>query len=144
VSNSDIFMYTCYRECLKEEILTLSVGKKKISRITLGALEDLGYVVNYTAADPYGASDIGKCAGCGRRINEQAAAPISSSSCHHGSSYENAIIQGRKMLRKVSQKYKNQDMTKLPEGIVYMGDQQISVAYMHEDGTICSTMVRPK
>jgi hypothetical protein len=132
----------CHRKCLKEEILTLSVGKKKISRITLGALEDLGYVVNYTAADPYGASDIGECAGCGRRINEQAMPPVSSSSCHHGSSYENAIIQGQKMLHKASQHYKNQDMSNLPEGIVYTGDQEISVAYMHEDGTLCSTIVQ--
>jgi recombinational DNA repair protein (RecF pathway) len=122
----------------------LSVGKKKISRITLGALEDLGYAVNYTAADPYSASDIGKCAGCGRRINEQAVSPVSSHSCHHGSSYENAIIQGQTMLRKVSQHYKKQKFGSLPAGIMFTGDQEIAVAYMHEDGTLCSTIVQPK
>lgn len=131
------------RQCLKEEILTLSVGKKKISRITLGALEDLGYVVNYTAADPYGISDIGTCAGCGsRRTHEENQAP-SSSSCHTGAIYNKAIHHGRTILNQAHEHYERNSKQTLPEGVTYIGNRHISVAYMHEDGTLCSTIVTP-
>jgi hypothetical protein len=31
----------------------LNMGLNPLSRLTVGSLEDLGYAVNYTAADPY-------------------------------------------------------------------------------------------
>lgn len=131
------------RQCLKEEILTLSLGKKKISRITLGALEDLGYIVNYTAADPYDISDIGTCAGCGsRRTNDEGnKAPVSS--CQQGEIYDKAVRHGRKILNQAHEHYETNYKEKLPEGVVYIGNRQISVAYIHEDGTLCSTIVTP-
>jgi hypothetical protein len=125
------------RQCLLNEVLTLAIGPKKVSRITLGALEDLGYVVNYTAADPYGASDIGFCDTCpGTRRTE---APPSSS-CHTGAVYNKAVFHGRQILSKAHAHYQSQS---LPEGVIYTGNQQISVVYMHEDGTLCSTVVTP-
>jgi hypothetical protein len=128
-----------FRNCLKGEVLTRVLGKKKVSRITLGSLEDLGYVVNYTAADPYGPSDIGQCRGCGRRrISGEVVPPVPL--CHQGAAYENAIMQGQKMLQKVQAQY---DSAVLPEGIIYIGDQSITVAYKNEDGTICSAVAAP-
>ena len=50
------FLFFVHSDCLQNEVLTHTLGEKKISRVTLGSLEDLGYVVNYTAADPYGQS----------------------------------------------------------------------------------------
>jgi hypothetical protein len=123
--------------------LTLSTGKKKISRIALGALEDLGYVVKYTAADPYGISDIGTCAGCGGRRTHEKESKIPASSCPTGAIYNQAIHHGRKILKEAHEHYESNSQQKLPEGVVYIGNRQISVAYIHEDGTLCSTIVTP-
>ena len=49
---------------------TISTGAK-ISRITVGAIEDLGYTVDYSGADAYGYSDLGSSCKCkGRRLGE--------------------------------------------------------------------------
>ena len=51
---------------------TISKGAK-ISRITVGAIEDLGYTVDYNGADDYGYSDLGSSCKCkGRRLGETA------------------------------------------------------------------------
>ena len=120
------------------EVLTLPLGKKKVSRITLASLEDMGYVVNYTAADPYGPEDIGVCNGCeSRRVMDE----ISMNPCYQGPAYESAIKVGQSMLGDA--KKRKSDITNLPDGIVFVGDQRIVVAYMLEDGTMCSTTVTP-
>jgi hypothetical protein len=143
-----------YRTCLKNEILTYTLGEKKVSRITLGSLEDLGYVVNYTA-DPYGIEDIGTC-GCNINTralrqtsmdqNDEASKSSSSStsSCHQGVVYDRAVIHGRKMLQKLHDHHlKQMEHSSLPDDIEFVGHKRITVAYMHEDGTLCSAIVRP-
>jgi hypothetical protein len=126
------------RQCLRDEVLTLAIGTKKVSRITLGALEDLGYVVNYTAADPYGPSNIGTCSTCGGARRAKA----TSSSCHSGEVFDKAVYHGRKIMNNAHDHYQG-NVKSLPEGVIYVGNQQISVAYIHEDGTMCSTIVTP-
>jgi hypothetical protein len=126
-------------------VLTFTLGPKKISRVTLASLEDLGYVVNYTAADPYGPSDIGTCAGCngnrnlkGNGSNEMK----KSSSCHSGIVHERAVRHGRKMLRDVHDHHIEQTKTKpTPKGLIFTGNQRVTVMYQHEDGTLCSVLV---
>lgn len=49
--------------CFKEERMTYN-GGNKISRVTVGSLEDIGYDVNYNAADSYTYADLGNGAGC--------------------------------------------------------------------------------
>jgi hypothetical protein len=141
---------------LKNEVLTFTLGEKKISRITLGALEDMGYVVNYTAADPYGPSDIGTCAGCndnrnlkGRSSHDDDAVKSStssstSSSCYSGKIYDNVVRRGRQMLRDVHDYHMKQGLpSKHTSGeIVFTGHQSITVMYELEDGTLCSTVVK--
>lgn len=39
----------------------------KLSRVSIGALEDMGYSVNYNAADNFGRSDLGRDCVCGNR-----------------------------------------------------------------------------
>jgi hypothetical protein len=121
---------------LKNEVLTFTLGEKKISRITLGALEDLGYVVNYTAADPYGLEDIGVCRGCetgtrrylnGANIHKDVEGPEpKSTDCQSGIVYERALRRGKEMLR---------------ESSTHHTSQTVMVTYKHEDGTLCSTLV---
>ena len=124
------------------------MGEKKISRVTLGALEDLGYVVNYTAADPYGPSDIGTCAGCNgnRNLKGSSSAEIKSTttktSCNSGMVHERAVRHGRKMLMDIHDHHMEQIKTKpTPEGIIFNGNQRITVMYQHEDGVLCSVVV---
>jgi hypothetical protein len=52
--------------CLGTELMTPSVmpGDSPISRITIGWLDDLGYDVNYTRADPFTSKQLGTIAGC--------------------------------------------------------------------------------
>jgi hypothetical protein len=133
------------RNCLKNEVLTFTLGEKKVSRITLGSLEDLGYVVNYTAADPYGIDDIGEC-GCNnvRRTSIDSSNGGQESSCHQGTVYERAIFHGQQMLRKMHDHHLEQlKDTALPEDIEFVGHKRVTVAYKHEDGTVCSVIVRP-
>lgn len=114
------------------------MGKKKISRITLGSLEDVGYKVNYTNADTYTIADIGVCAGCKKRREVVETPPLPS--CHEGPVFEKAVAKGKKILATMRNHYSG---LKLPPGVVYFGDQQIVVAYQHESGLTCSVIVTP-
>jgi hypothetical protein len=132
---------------LKNEVLTYTLGKKKISRITLGALDDLGYAVNYTAADPYGLADIGVCTGCniGKRRHlkgndDMKLAAAKTSRCHSGMVHDRALRHGRKVLRDVHTHHASQSK-RVPDGVTFVGNRQITVAYKHEDGTLCSVVV---
>ena len=50
---------------MKGELMTpLISGNNQLSRITIGSLEDLGYTVDYTKADPYTTADLGTAPGC--------------------------------------------------------------------------------
>ena len=113
--------------------------------MTLGSLEDLGYVVNYTAADTYGLSDIGTCAGCNgnRKLKGYASNSLKkSTSCYSGRVYESAVRHGQKMLRDVHDHHVEQTKTKpVPEGILFTGNQRITVMYQHKDGALCSVVV---
>jgi hypothetical protein len=126
--------------------LTYTLGAKKISRITLGALEDLGYAVNYTAADPYGPSDIGTCAGCNGKRNLKgqglSQSKQSTSSCYSGVVHKRAIHHGRKMLRDVHDHHMEQSKNRpTTEGIMLTGNHHVTVMYEHEDGTLCTVVV---
>jgi hypothetical protein len=132
---------------LKNEVLTFTLGPKKISRVTLGALEDLGYAVNYTAADPYGPSDIGICKGCNGNRNLKgmvlSESKSSTVSCNSGMVHERAVRHGRQMLRDVHDHHMGpaQPDTPTPEGVVFTGNRRVTAIYQHEDGTLCSVVV---
>lgn len=59
-----------YTECVQDEVMTgFLTGNTPISRITIGALEDLGYGVDYSKADPFTAADLDPACSCVRRRN---------------------------------------------------------------------------
>ena len=43
----------------------------KISRVTVGALDDIGYTVNYDGADRYTKNDLGASCQCNRRLGDK-------------------------------------------------------------------------
>ena len=123
--------------CLKDELMTgyLSGTTQPLSRITIGSLEDMGYEVDYSAADPFGSGDLRTCPGCRRELASVLDHP-------HGSTrqlglryYPNkqprklseplrlhAIEQGLALLKK-----KAASAVEVPEGYTYVGDKVISV-----------------
>jgi hypothetical protein len=51
--------------CMKDELMTPNLtGNTPLSRITVGSLEDAGYTVDYTKADPFGRGDLGNATDC--------------------------------------------------------------------------------
>ena len=56
--------------CFQNEIMSAvqALGPEPISTVTLGALEDLGYMVDYTNADPYTASNLDQSCVCPAQI----------------------------------------------------------------------------
>jgi len=53
-------------DCLIDELMTgYATGTLPLSRITVGGLEDLGYQVNYAAADPFPQTSLNKTCICG-------------------------------------------------------------------------------
>jgi hypothetical protein len=137
--------FSIRRDCLQNEVLTFTLGEKKISRITLGSLEDLGYVVNYTAADAYGIDNIGNC-GCNHAVRRTSVNNNANqkTTCHQGKVYDSAIFHGRKMLRKMQEHHVAQSgRALLSSDIEFVGHKRVTVAYVHDDGTLCSVIVRP-
>jgi hypothetical protein len=63
--------------CMRDELMTgyLSGTAQKISRITVGALADLGFAVNYNAADNYLKSDLDATCRCGSMLKAVTAMP---------------------------------------------------------------------
>jgi Leishmanolysin len=52
-------------ECMRDELMTgFATGPTILSRITIGSLQDLGYQVNYSKADPYTFSDLSRACTC--------------------------------------------------------------------------------
>jgi hypothetical protein len=54
---------------MRSELMTgyLDPTKNPLSRITIAALEDIGYLVDYTTADPYSRNDVDPSCLCRRR-----------------------------------------------------------------------------
>jgi hypothetical protein len=56
--------------CLVDELMSpLATGNQALSRMTIGALEDIGYTVNYNEADEYTINDL-NANGCGTSCPE--------------------------------------------------------------------------
>ncbi|GAX19822.1 hypothetical protein FisN_11Lh309 [Fistulifera solaris] len=59
-------------DCLLDELMTgFSTGSLPLSRITVASLEDMGYVVDYDAADPYTAADLAPSCVCSSSLQEK-------------------------------------------------------------------------
>jgi Leishmanolysin len=57
-------------DCMGRELMTGFANPgatNPLSRITIGSLDDMGYDVDYTRADPYGAANLNSACRCGRR-----------------------------------------------------------------------------
>lgn len=59
-------------DCLLDELMTgFSTGTLPLSRITVASLEDMGYLVDYDAADPYTAANMSPSCVCSSNIQQE-------------------------------------------------------------------------
>jgi hypothetical protein len=121
--------------CLGDELMTGVVDRvMPFSRLTIASVEDLGYTVNYTAADDFDGSNTPCCNGNG----------VSFLSTHELSDggRDAAILYGQNVL---SESQLSDDLRLLVEdddnGLTYVGDQMVVVLY-EEEGHIFEVFVK--
>jgi hypothetical protein len=127
-------------ECLNSELMTgftENTGDMPLSTITIGSLEDMGYVVDYSVADPFDIGDLN--------------APECTSSCPEAASVSNIFGKRRKLrpekakmsdgMRAKMTLYAAKQMagmrtnrpSELPTAISHVGGDVLTV-YFKEDG----------
>jgi hypothetical protein len=125
--------------CLQHELMTghLSGTKQSLSRITIGSWEDLGYVVDYSVADPFESGDLGYCSGCRREL--------SVFDYTHGETRQLGLNRRNTKPRQLSEPLrkhameqgldllKSASVNNVPEGCAYVGDKVISVIVQDGD-----------
>lgn len=156
-----------HRDCLGDEVMTPTVSRSSfISPLTLGWLEDLGYNVSYSEADPHSANQLGthptvEC-NCNRPIlRTLRVASMSPRGVNSPNSdlHRKLSDEGRKMAMASGMKYLDEQAEEHAKSSVstsgtsesevfspteeaeFVGDQVVSVMYM-EHGTIHTVLVR--
>jgi len=144
--------------CFGSEIMTPSANSElPVSRLTIAALEDVGYQVNYNEAEPFNASKMSSSCLCSnnirrRKLNEAssfledvAATPASLSSS--SSSSRMLSEEGRAMATKYGkdilatrEENSSNSLFPLPDNVGYIGSDIIYVMY-EEHGTLHSVLV---
>ena len=122
-------------ECLGDELMTGFSGEDMpFSRLTVASLEDIGYAVNYDAADDFDGTDTACCTGAIRPFSLNT--PSLSSDGRDA-----AVLYGQNIL---SESQLSDDLAQLVEeddtGLTYVGDRVVVVLYM-EDGKIYEVFV---
>jgi hypothetical protein len=136
--------------CLGRELMTTTLDTTNaLSKVTIGSMEDLGYKVDYTTADPYTVADIN--VNClflcpARNLVEggqaQESHPVDNIRRHSRrltlslAGYNNAVNYGRSVLKQAAQL----EGVPMP-GMKYIGADSVYVLYM-EDKVVYSVFVQ--
>ena len=117
----------------------LSIDGNPLSRVTVATLDDLGYQVDYSTADPFGTANLDPSCVCRRRTNlwDGEHGQV----LHLGPSDQRALR--RKPLREDLRQYaiqqgkkileKSAHMENLPGDAIYVGDQRVSIMMLQGD-----------
>lgn len=130
--------------CLQSELMTsiLAINGNELSRMTIAAMEDFGYLVDYSAADEFGIEKVNATcleelcgiSSTGRRGDQR---PVSEDS----PSRRAAIQYGQELLQF---RRRNKPQTESDSELVYMADQVVMILYRDsEDGRAHSVAVTP-
>jgi len=143
--------------CFESEIMTNIVNtNSKLSRITIGALDDMGYTVDYNAADDYTRRDLGKncvCGGRKQKVRHLSSLDGDTSSPHPPNNnmerrlseigYQDAVAQGLSFLNTMEPPLLDgKSDGALAQG-KYVGDKSVFVYYI-EDNQVYSVYVEPE
>mmetsp|Transcript_20085 Transcript_20085/g.55472 ORF Transcript_20085/g.55472 Transcript_20085/m.55472 type:complete len:560 (+) Transcript_20085:156-1835(+) len=132
-------------ECLRSELMTgIADPKMQLSSVTVGGMEDLGFDVDYKAADPF---EVPAKSQCGQLIPAQVqdtqVRMLRGPSPQRRLSpkaRERAISYAELEMQKCRDQY---NMTNLPEGAEFVGDKLRHVL-VEEEGNVYSVTVRKK
>jgi Leishmanolysin len=157
-------------KCLRNELMTgyfTAGGTGPMSRITIGSLEDLGYSVDYSRADPFTAADLGPGCTCSTRQRylrtTTTKKPTTVLDMSHGTTIPLGFINSRDQKqaaprRRLSeeayaeavqagldylseQEHTPAQAKQIPSGVKYVGDKVISVL-VEDGGTVFGVLVR--
>jgi Leishmanolysin len=142
-------------DCMRNELMTgfLTTGTKAIlSRITIGTLEDMGYTVDYSRAEPYTRANLGSGCTCRRRtlmdmfngetvalgtLRSGKTSPVFPRRRHlSDEAHAMAMETGRSILRQRAQSFlkgKSSKASAQPSNYTYVGDKVVSVLVQDED-----------
>lgn len=122
---------------MQKEIMTPRVQRRgPVSRVTIGALEDLGYTVDYSKADSFGASDVAASCRCSdsssraliRKVSEQSGRQLSSSG------FDAAVSYGKELISKYQSNMRQE--SEIADMGYIVGNAAIVLVY--EDGELFS------
>lgn len=125
-------------ECLSHELMTgfLSGRDQPFSKITVGSLEDMGYEVDYDAADDYTINDLGFCGdSCDNPVNIPGRLLQYSGVKPKPILSHNGLAAARRYAKKelLAQQAQVDKMGRLPEGVRYVGGEHLVVMYSEAD-----------
>lgn len=136
--------------CLQTELMTSYVesGVSSLSKITIGSLQDLGYVVDYSKADAFGKANLNPGCTC---------KPRSLISLEHGEAhllglddpntlrrvlsndaYQAAVNYGRSLMKN---KTLPLNVAREDNGVTFVGDKVVSV-FVNDGGKFFSVVVK--
>jgi Leishmanolysin len=145
--------------CFRDELMTSykSAGTGLLSRLSIATLEDIGYTVNYAAADTYTVANMGRRCVCrrskvrGRDLSIVKPIEILTNNTKSNVSgmkrklsdkgLQHAIAHGKKFLLDARKRYNSKPTDTTPLGLKYVGSDFISVLYTDGANGIFSVIV---
>ena len=130
------------KSCFQSEVMTGTVSSRsKLSRVTIGALDDMGYQVDYSSADTFTGNDLSSdpSCNCNRRLghDETTRVQVGDEPWHRGLSEEGrqaAVANGLAFLREMRLTgAQEKDEDKSEAELVYTGDAFVFVYYIEGD-----------
>ncbi len=122
--------------CLRGELMTgyLSSNAMQLSRISIASLKDMGYGVDMSAADEYTTANLGDCGiYCPRQPRNLRQSPYDKRKERVSEEGHREILAAA---AKELQRHRTETPTELPEGLVYVAAESISVFIRDFDGFI--------
>jgi Leishmanolysin len=140
--------------CMRNELMTgyLDSGTKAIlSRITIGTLDDMGYIVDYSQAEAYSRANLGSGCTCRRTLLDMMSGEtMALGTVRNGNTgphrrisdeaHALAMETGRSMLKKRAQSYRKGKSFQ-PVNYTYVGDKVVSVL-VQDEGEVYGVVVR--
>jgi hypothetical protein len=120
-------------DCFQSELMTgVNTGDLELSRISIAALEDLGYQVDYSQATPFSAESLSPscvCNATNTRYLENEATRVQRPSAASQEARQYAIDYGRAKLKSA----RSTNVISRDPSRIYLGDKMIVVLYWDDE-----------
>jgi Leishmanolysin len=124
-------------DCFRTELMTGDIATgltHPLSRTTVATLDDLGYIVDYDAADPFGIEKLGTSCVCNRHLGELHS-PLSPQRRLSAEAREAAITYGKSLLaaNKPPNDVVQLDGVNQNDNLGYIGNEVVAVIWKEGD-----------